>query len=124
METSIPGTEERRGRSTGPPVPPVPRVQAARRTNTSKIHVEQGDGQQGPAKLSPVTPQTKQKLAEWKVLVMNAIAVGPKDTTSVGRIQISQKRPTRRLQPECTASGIDQSNMAYQLVELLILLTS
>ena len=82
-------------------------------------HVEQGDGQQGPTKLSPVTPQTKQKLVQWKVLVTKAISLERyKDTAFVGRIQIGQKRPTGCLQPAYTASGIDEFNR-YQFVELL-----
>ena len=95
------------GRSTGP-------------TCLTKVHVEQGDGQQGPTKLSPVTPQTKQKFfVQWKVLVTNAMShLEPKDTAFVGRIQIGQKRPTGCLQPAYTASGIDEFNR-YQFVELL-----
>ena len=62
VETSLPGTEGGGVVQLGPPVPPVPGIHAARLTNTRKVHVEQGDGQQDPTKLSPVTPQTKQKL--------------------------------------------------------------
>lgn len=119
VETSLPGTEGGGVVQLGPPVPPVQGIHAARLTNTSKVHVEQGDGQQGPTKLSPMTPQTKQKFfVQWKVLVTSAISLEPKDTAFVGRIQIGQKRPTGCLQPAYTASGIDSFNR-YQFVELL-----
>ena len=65
-------------------------------------HVEQGEGQQGPTKLSPMTPGLPSRnfsssgCCAWKTNAISPWAIlSPKDTAFVGRIQIGQKRPNR-----------------------------